>query len=166
MRALLFSLMLPVVTGLSACSKPAPRFLSYDGPDVTQIYVAKDRRRMYLLNGADVLASYDVGLGFTPEGHKAESGDGRTPEGLYFIDRRNPNSAYHLSIGISYPNAADRAAAEAAGVEPGGDIFIHGTAANGARGRDWTAGCIAVTDEEMEQIYAMVQDGTPIYITP
>jgi murein L,D-transpeptidase YafK len=166
MRALLLSIMLPAVAALSACSEPAPRFLSYDGPEVTQIHVAKDRRRMYLLNGTDVLASYDVGLGFAPEGHKAQSGDGRTPEGLYFIDRRNPNSAYHLSIGISYPNAVDRAAAAAAGVEPGGDIFIHGTAGNGGRGRDWTAGCIAVTDAEMEQIYAMVRDGTPIYISP
>lgn len=166
MRAILTALLLPLVAALSACSAPAPQLPRYDGPEVTQIHVAKDRRRMYLLNGTDVLARYDIGLGFAPQGHKNQSGDGRTPEGLYFIDRRNPNSAYHLSIGISYPNAADIAAAKAAGVDPGGDIFIHGTAQNGGRARDWTAGCIAVTDAEIEQIYAMVRDGTPVYISP
>lgn len=165
MRALMMSLMLPVVVALSSCGRPAPQILSYDGPAVTQIYVAKERRRMYLLNGADVLASYDVALGFSPQGHKAASGDGRTPEGLYVIDRRNPQSAYHLSLGISYPNAADRAAAAAVGVEPGGDIFIHGTANKDGGKRDWTAGCIAVTDAEMEHIFAMVPVGTPIYIS-
>jgi len=166
MRARLIALLLPMVAALSACSAPAPHMLRYDGPEVTQIHVAKDRRRMYLLNGTDIVASYDIGLGFAPQGHKSAAGDGRTPEGLYFIDRRNPNSAYHLSIGISYPNAADVAAARSAGVDPGGDIFIHGTARNRGRGRDWTAGCIAVTDDEMEQIYAMVREGTPIYISP
>lgn len=166
MRATLIVLMLPLVAALSACSEPAPRFLSYDGPEVTQIHIAKDQRRMHLISGTDVVASYDVGLGFNPDGHKAQSGDGRTPEGLYVIDRRNPQSEYHLSLGISYPNAADRAAAKAAGVDPGGDIFIHGTARNRGRGRDWTAGCIAVTDAEMEQIFAMVRTGTPIYISP
>ena len=165
MRATMFVLMLPVVAALSSCGKPAPRILSYDGPDVTQIYVAKERRRMYLLNGTDVLASYDVDLGFSPDGHKAQEGDGRTPEGLYLIDRRNPRSAFHLSLGISYPNAADRAAAAAAGVKPGGDIFIHGTADKDNGNDDWTAGCIAVTDAEMEQIFAMVTVGTPIYIS-
>lgn len=165
MRALMLSLMLPIMVALSSCAKPAPRILSYDGPEVTQIYVAKERRRMYLLNGRDVLASYDVDLGFAPEGHKTAEGDGRTPEGLYLIDRRNPRSAFHLSLGISYPNAADRAAAAAAGVNPGGDIFIHGTAKRDRGLPDWTAGCIAVSDAEMEQIFAMVPVGTPIYIS-
>lgn len=165
MRALILSLMLPLVVALSSCGRPAPQILSYDGPAVTQIYVAKERRKMYLISGTDVLASYDVGLGFSPDGHKAAEGDGRTPEGMYVIDRRNPRSAFHLSLGISYPNTADRAAAAAAGVKPGGDIFIHGTAGNGGRNRDWTAGCIAVTDEEMEHIFAMVPVGTPIYIS-
>jgi murein L,D-transpeptidase YafK len=119
-----------------------------------------------------VLESYDIDLGFSPEGHKQFEGDGRTPEGLYFIDRRNPNSAYHLSIGISYPNAADRAFAAAQGKSPGGDIFIHGgpqTPRDKARARqtrDWTWGCVALTDREMEEIYAMVRDGTPVWILP
>ncbi|MDG4813669.1 L,D-transpeptidase family protein, partial [Hydrogenovibrio sp. 3SP14C1] len=90
--------------------------------------------------------------------------------GRYLIDRRNPNSSYHLSIGVSYPNAEDTARALAVGMSPGSDIFIHGRGPEGnalaPRMRDWTAGCIAVTDKEMEDIYAMVQDGTPILITP
>jgi murein L,D-transpeptidase YafK len=167
MRAIFTGLFLLTAILVSGCTAAKdPKFLSYDGPEVTQIFVAKERRKMYLLNGTDVVASYVVDLGFQPSGHKAQSGDGRTPEGLYLIDRRNPNSAYHLSIGISYPNRADIAAAKALGVEPGGDIFIHGASRNKADGRDWTAGCIAVTDAEMEQIYAMVKDGTPIYIRP
>lgn len=119
---------------------------------------------MYLLHNDEVLASYDIQLGFAPEGHKVAKGDGRTPEGFYFIDRRNPNSSYHLSLGISYPNSRDVARARALGLHPGGDIFIHGENRKGPSRGDWTAGCIAVTDEEMEEIYAMVRNGTPIYI--
>ncbi|APZ52594.1 Ykud domain-containing protein [Salipiger abyssi] len=134
---------------------------------MTQIVVQKSQRRMFLLHNQEVLKAYDIGLGFSPEGHKQVEGDGRTPEGMYFIDRRNPNSNYHLSIGISYPNPADRAFAETLGKSPGGDIFIHGRPWKDRKGgRDWTAGCIAVTDREMEDIYAMVRNGTPIVITP
>lgn len=166
MRTILIALMLPLLAVLAGCAEAPPRLLSYDGPAVTQIYVSKERRALYLLNGQDVLKRYDVALGFAPRGHKRQSGDGRTPEGLYRIDRRNPESAYHLSIGISYPNAADRAAAKAAGVDPGGDIFIHGASKQPGDESDWTAGCIAVTDAEIEEIYAMVKDGTPIFISP
>ncbi|MFT5001499.1 MAG: murein L,D-transpeptidase YafK, partial [Planctomycetota bacterium] len=125
-------------------------------------------RKMYLLHGKEILKSYDVDLGFDPLGHKSTRGDGRTPEGSYFIDRRNPNSLYHLSIGISYPNAADIAHAKSLGESPGGDIFIHGgpTLIADKRKADWTAGCISVTNKEMRQIYAMVQDGTQIDILP
>jgi hypothetical protein len=105
--------------------------------------------------------------GFAPEGHKQFEGDGKTPEGEYIIDRRNPNSRFHLSIGISYPNAADRAFARSQGKSPGGDIFIHGRGKYpGSNRDDWTWGCIAVTDREMEDIYAMVRNGTPITIKP
>ena len=107
------------------------------------------------------------GLGFAPEGHKQFEGDGRTPEGTYIVDKRNPESTYHLSVGISYPNEADIAFAEAQGLSPGGDIFIHGGPRPGIDPtdvRDWTAGCIAVTDRQIEEIYAMVKDGTPIDI--
>ncbi len=163
MRATTLVLLLATLV-LSACG--SPKFRSYDGPEVTQIYVSKEKRRMYLLHDKDVLKAYDIDLGFAPEGHKTQRGDGRTPEGYYLIDRRNPRSQYHLSIGISYPNARDVQAARDAGVAPGSNIFIHGQSKKVGAGRDWTAGCIAVTDREMEDIYAMVRDGTPIYITP
>lgn len=149
---------------LAGCSQS--RFVSYDGPEVTRIEVHKSSRMMYLLNDRDVLEAYEIELGFAPEHHKQIEGDGRTPEGRYYIDRRNPNSAFYLSLGISYPNAADIAAAEALGESPGGDIFIHGTPRAFARQDDWTIGCIAVTNREMREIYAMVQDGTVIDIYP
>ncbi|MBN9886058.1 L,D-transpeptidase family protein [Salipiger abyssi] len=164
MRFLRLVLILALATTVTACSS---KFRSYNGPEVTQIVVQKSQRRMFLLHNQEVLKAYDIGLGFAPEGHKQIEGDGRTPEGMYFIDRRNPNSNYHLSIGISYPNPADRAFAETLGKSPGGDIFIHGRPWKDRKGgRDWTAGCIAVTDREMEDIYAMVRNGTPIVITP
>jgi len=149
---------------LTGCSS---KFRRYNGPEVTRVIVFKGQRKMHLLHNSETLRSFDFELGFAPNGHKAQEGDGRTPEGEYIIDRRNPNSSFHLSIGISYPNEADIARAQALGVKPGGDIFIHGQP-NGRRerGPDWTAGCIAVTNREMEDIYAMVKDGTPISIYP
>ena len=156
-----------VAATIAGCA-PRSKFLTYDGPEVTRIVVMKADRRMYLLHHDTVLESYDIELGFTAEGHKQFEGDGRTPEGRYFIDRRNPNSSFHLSLGISYPNAADRAFAQSMGKSPGGDIFIHGGPRPGIDrgGPDWTAGCIAVTDEEMEVIYSMVRTGTTIDIFP
>lgn len=122
---------------------------------------------MYLLHHDKVLEDYDIKLGFAPIGHKQIEGDGRTPEGIYLIDRRNPNSQFHLSLGISYPNDADRAYAKSIGKEPGGDIFIHGQKNPLKRDKgDWTWGCISVTNKQMEDIYAMVRDGTPIQINP
>ena len=147
----------------SACSS---KFKSYAGPKVTRIQVFKEQRVLQLLHNRQLLASHRFELGFSPEGHKAFEGDGRTPEGAYRIDRRNPNSRYHLSLGISYPNAADIAFARSMGRSPGGEIFIHGTPKLLAGQDDWTFGCIAVSDDEMEGIYAMVDDGTPIYIYP
>lgn len=141
------------------------RIRSYNGPEVTRIVVMKDRRKMYLLHNGRSLKSYDVALGFQPVGHKRQSGDGKTPEGTYRIDRRNPDSRFHLSLGISYPNRRDVAVARKLGVDPGGDIFIHGESPlNLARGPDWTWGCIAVKNPEMEEIYTMVRTGTPITI--
>ncbi|KPQ06900.1 MAG: L,D-transpeptidase catalytic domain [Rhodobacteraceae bacterium HLUCCA12] len=151
---------------LAACSS-APRFLHYDGPQVTQVRIHKTERLMELMHYDTVLRSYPVQLGGNPIGHKQHEGDRRTPEGEYIIDRRNPASAFHLSLGMSYPNADDIARAEEAGHDPGSDIFIHGRGPNVRRPRgDWTDGCIAVRDHEIEQIYAMVRDGTPISIYP
>lgn len=164
MRKSIVAVGLLAVLVLSGC---ASKFQTYSGPEVTHVLVQKSERRMHLLHNNDVLESYDIGLGFAPRGHKQIEGDGRTPEGQYWIDRRNPNSEFHLSIGISYPNAADRAHAAALGKSPGGDIFIHGKPRKYRRApQDWTAGCIAVTNREMEQIYAMVRDSTPITIRP
>lgn len=149
---------------LSGC---ASKFRSYSGPEVTRLRIYKTQRLLVLDGADDVLRTYPVGLGFAPEGHKQFEGDGRTPEGSYVIDRRNPNSLFHLSVGISYPNEADIAFAAAQGKSPGGDIFIHGGPRKGIdpmNKRDWTAGCISVTDRQIEEIYAMVRDGTPIDI--
>jgi len=161
-RGTLFGL---IAAGLSACAPS--KFRRYDGPEVTRIEVHKSARKMYLLNDKKVLKKYDIGLGAAPVGHKQFEGDGKTPEGVYYVDRRNPNSNFHLSVGISYPNPADRAFAQAQGKSPGGDIFIHGQAGKHTlrgRGRDWTDGCIAVTDREIEDVYAMVKLGTPVAI--
>tara|TARA_R110000850_G_scaffold140550_2_gene262015 strand:+ start:1120 stop:1524 length:405 start_codon:yes stop_codon:yes gene_type:complete len=132
---------------------------------VTGIVVNKGERRMYLLNDTRVLEDYRIKLGFAPEGHKQFEGDGKTPEGLYRIDRRNPNSRFHLSLGISYPNAQDRMVAAAMGKSPGGDIFIHGQRHPMRKDtEDWTWGCIAVSNDEIEKIYSMIEDGVPIAI--
>lgn len=149
------------LTGCAGNSK----FRSYNGPEVTRVIVQKGSRDMFLLHHRKLLKRYRVHLGFAPEGHKRFEGDGRTPEGHYLIDRRNPNSAFHLSIGVSYPNEADIAYASAMGLSPGGDIFIHGEPNAGTvPGSDWTAGCIAVANREIEDVYAMVRNGTPITI--
>jgi len=157
-------LAISLVLALNACSK----FQTYNGPQVTRVVVMKGDRKLYLLNGQNTLKSYDIDLGFAPKGAKQIKGDGRTPEGRYVIDRRNPNSAYYLSIGISYPNKEDIAYAKKTGQDPGGDIFIHGgpTLFRDKNKADWTAGCISVSNKEMRQIYAMVQDGTVIDIYP
>lgn len=151
---------------LASCGGEQGKFRTYKGPPVTSIVVDKSDRKMWLLNGNKVLEEYAIHLGGNPVGHKQFEGDNKTPEGQYRITHRNPNSAYHLSLGISYPNAQDRAYAEAQGKPPGGDIFIHGGPRRPVDKHDWTAGCIAVSDEEMEVIYAMVKPGTPIFIKP
>jgi len=147
---------------LSGC---ASKFRAYDGPEVTQVAVFKNSRRLYLFNRGTELRAYDIDLGFAPIGDKKVSGDGKTPEGDYVIDRRNPDSRFHLSIGIDYPNEKDIADAKTLGEDPGGDIFIHGLGTMISRRKpDWTWGCISVTNNEIEEIYAMVNDGTPISI--
>jgi murein L,D-transpeptidase YafK len=135
-----------------------------------RVEVEKGERLLHLLRGDDVIRSYKVSLGGAPAGHKQQQGDQKTPEGHYRIDGHNPNSRYFLSLHVSYPGPDDRAAAERRGVDPGGDIMIHGLPNGlGWLGRlfklvDWTAGCIAVTDPEIAEIYRAVPDGTPIDI--
>jgi murein L,D-transpeptidase YafK len=158
-------LALCLALALSGCSWS--KFRDYSGPEVTKIVVHKAERRMTLYSGQRPVARYGIALGRNPVGQKQMEGDGRTPEGHYIIDRRNPNSRFHLSLGISYPEVSQRKAAKEAGLSPGGDIFIHGEGRRRSTGmRDWTEGCIAVTNAEMEEIYAMVRVGTRITILP
>ncbi|MFZ5963640.1 L,D-transpeptidase family protein [Thalassococcus sp. BH17M4-6] len=162
----IFQVILAVVLAMSlaGCSS---KFKTYYGPEVTRVVVQKGERKMYLLHHGKVLKQYNIGLGFAPEGDKKIKGDGKTPEGDYVIDRRNPNSKFHLSLGISYPNEHDIAEALALGEDPGGDIFIHGKPRKYRDApRDWTWGCIAISDRQMERVYAMVKDGTPVSIRP
>ena len=127
---------------------------------------------MYLYQGDKVLKTYKVALGGKPEGPKTQQGDHKTPEGVYKINARNSKSLYHLSLHISYPNEQDRAQARKRGVKPGGDIMIHGLPDDYAylgalhRQHDWTEGCIAVTNAEIEEIWKLVPVGTPIEIKP
>lgn len=131
-----------------------------------RILVRKFLREMTLLRGDSVLRTYRIALGPNPVSHKEREGDGRTPEGIYRIDRRNPRSRYHLALHISYPNERDIARAAELGVAPGGDIMIHGLKDGQPREADWTQGCIAVTDQEMDEIWHLVDDGVPIEILP
>ncbi len=159
-RIAIFGLLSAALTGCGS------RLFRYSGPEVTRIIVFKKQRRMMLLHNRQALKTYRVSLGFAPVGDKKISGDGKTPEGHYYINRRNPESRFHLSLGINYPNAQDRAEAKALGHDPGGDIFIHGRGGLRNLLADWTWGCIAVTNKEMEEVYAMVRTGTPISIYP
>ncbi len=125
-----------------------------------------------MLNQGKVIKTYKVALGGDPVGPKTRQGDHKTPEGVYVLDSRNPHSQFYKSIHISYPSASERAAARQRGVSPGGEVFVHGLP-NGYRYvgaahrlRDWTDGCIAVTDQEMDEIWLAVPDGTPIEIRP
>ena len=137
------------------------------GPPVADmIVVFKASRRLVLYSHGQPIRDYDIGLGWAPAGDKEFEGDGRTPEGSYYINRRNPNSAFHLSLGISYPDPNQQAAAVADGRNPGGDIFIHGGAGKRRQRGDWTAGCIAVSDREIEEIWQMVPDGALVVIQP
>ena len=135
--------------------------------NVTSIVIKKSARRMYIFENQRLIKSYRIGLGSSPKGDKKVEGDGKTPEGLYYIDRKNPKSQYFLSLGISYPNNNDIAEAEALGKSPGGDIFIHGQDKKTHFFKpDWTAGCISLRNKEMSEIYQIVRVGTPILIHP
>lgn len=143
--------------------QPAPLTADY-------LIVDKSERLLVAYRNGDPIRIYrNIRFGDAPRGHKRFQGDERTPEGIYTIDRRNPQSRFHLSLGISYPNARDRAFAARYGRSPGGDIFIHGQP-TGYRGPplagDWTDGCIALTNEEIEELWRIVPVGTPIEIRP
>lgn len=141
-------------------------------PAIDSVLVEKTYKRLHLMSAGHVVRTYSVALGRYPEGHKMQEGDARTPEGRYLLDRRLERSGFHKAIRISYPNEDDRESARQRGVRPGGRIMIHGLA-NGWSARDlghprlnWTQGCIAVTNPEMDEIWELVELGTPIEIRP
>jgi tetratricopeptide (TPR) repeat protein len=139
---------------------------------VDKVLIEKKKRLLSLISGRETLKTYQVALGTDPVGPKEREGDFKTPEGTYTIESRNRGSAYHLSLRISYPNEKDKLHAKKLGISPGGDIMIHGLK-NGLSWvggihseMDWTEGCIAVTNEEIEEIARLVPDGTPVEIRP
>ncbi|MDB4918015.1 MAG: ErfK/YbiS/YcfS/YnhG family protein [Gemmatimonadetes bacterium] len=182
-RAMLHALLVSVFSANMIVAAPAP--MAGMAPHVVasaallppigladSIVVEKKAHVLTLFRDGKPMRSYLVALGGRPLGDKLSAGDKRTPEGVFYIDARQPNSRYHLALHISYPDAAHRARSIAAGVQPGGDIMIHGLpnglGAAGATHRvnDWTNGCVALTDEEIEQIWSAVPIGTPVEIKP
>ena len=141
-------------------------------PLADRVRVSKADRKLELLRSGEVLRTYRIALGLRPEGHKEFEGDFRTPEGVYHLSRRNPNSEYFLSIQIDYPNERDLARARKQGVRPGGAIMIHGQPNLPRKPRDyysnvdWTEGCIAVSNTDMVEIWLMTPPDTPIEIRP
>jgi murein L,D-transpeptidase YafK len=162
------------IIGIAATFLFAHRYWNALPKDATadRIIVEKAQRKLSIVRRGKVIKTYRVALGHNPVGPKEEEGDMKTPEGVYKIDSRNPNSDYHLALHISYPSEEDNARAAARGVNAGFDIMIHGLP-NGKgwigaahRQSDWTAGCIAVTDAEIEEIWRAVPDGTTVEVRP
>lgn len=152
---------------------PRPRQqpqIIYNGPIADKVLVEKAAHRLTLLRNGQAFATYQIALGRGGVGPKQREGDGLTPEGLYIIDGRNDRSAFHLSLHISYPNEADKLRATLGGYSPGGDIMIHALSNGmGWIGKqhlriDWTLGCIAVTNEEMDELWGAIPNGTVIEI--
>ena len=166
---------LTALPGMASMATAKATLIAFAPPilKVDKILVLKSARKLELIRDGIVLKIYPIALGANPIGPKRIAGDGKTPEGTYTIDARQPHSRYHLALHISYPNEADRASAAAADRDPGGDIEIHGLP--GWYGgplnpvhfdKDWTHGCISVGDRAIEEIYAAVEVGTPIEIRP
>jgi murein L,D-transpeptidase YafK len=140
-------------------------------PTASRVVVYKTERRLDLMRGNEVLRSFRVSLGLQPQGHKERVGDFRTPEGRYYLTRRNARSDFFLSIQVSYPNERDAKRAKANGWDPGGSIMIHGLPNRLKREpdyyeRDWTDGCIALSNSDMVEIWLLTHDNTPIDILP
>ena len=143
-----------------------------DFPIADRVIVEKQNRKLHLVKGGQKIRSFDIALGIEPVGDKEREGDHKTPEGLYSLDIRHPDSDFFLAIHISYPNPEDRASARRKGYDPGGAIMIHGQpnaptfSAAYYRTQDWTNGCIAVSNSDMIDIWLMTERGTPIEILP
>jgi len=181
-------LVIPPLLAIAACASPAPKVAERPSPQpslareatrimpqraFTQVdYLLVDKSERLMIGyagGQPVRVWRGLQFGDQPQGHKQFQGDERTPEGRYVIEGRNPGSAFHLSLKVSYPNAADRAFAAQYGRSPGGDIFLHGQPNGLSSGRmpgDWTDGCIALSNAEIEELWRIVPDGTVIEIRP
>lgn len=163
MKALLLTILVLLVPGIIQAG---------DFPVADLVVIDKDARQLHLLQRGEIFRTFKIALGIRPVGDKKREGDFRTPEGRYILDRRNPDSDFFLSIHISYPNSQDRREAAALGVEPGGAIMIHGQPNVPTRSeafyrtRDWTNGCIAVSNSDMIDIWLMTGENTPIEIRP
>ena len=166
----LYRLVITVILAVAFCFAPHPSSAAV--PKADKVLVLKSKRVMNLLRKGKVLKSYRIALGQKPLGRKVCTGDQRTPEGRYVVDSRKADSKFYLALHISYPNEGDVRKAEQLGMLPGGDIMIHGLPDGYDdvdqlhRITDWTDGCIAVTNREMEEIWMLVPDGTPIEIMP
>lgn len=170
-RAVLSVVALAVAFGTAVpLSAPVARADPLHGVKADRIVVKKAERRLYLLRDDGVIASYPVALGPNPVGPKVFEGDGRTPEGAYVIESRNAGSSFYRALKISYPSAEDRQLARRYRIPAGGLIMIHGQPNTPRRGhnpdRDWTEGCIAVRNHEMDEIWRAVDVGTPVEIHP
>jgi len=172
-RPLIWALLVLLAGAIISIWAPAeaqpPRLLP-SSQRADRVLIEKAERRLTLYRGGQVLKIYPIVLGFAPAGDKAREGDGRTPEGVYRIDRRNRQSSFYLSLGIDYPRPDQRAAARREGRHPGGDIFIHGQphrrSGVPAIPYDWTAGCAALSNEQIAEIWARVAIGTRVEIVP
>jgi murein L,D-transpeptidase YafK len=175
-----FTIIALLLVGIADISTPKGWPLNQEAPTkpagtnqiANRIVVMKSARTMTLEGNEHVLKTYKVALGGEPVGAKERQGDHKTPEGEYVVDAKNAQSQFYLALHLSYPNATDRARARKVGVSPGGDVEIHGLGKKygwiGAhhRLRDWTDGCVAVTNEEIEEIFKMVPVGTPVELKP
>ena len=131
------------------------------------LMILKKKRGLALYRNSKIIKAYRIRLGSSPKGQKEKEGDGKTPEGRYYITHKNPNSNFYLSLGINFPNQSDKKRALKKGLNPGSDIFIHGLGKKNVFLHyffDWTEGCIAVTNNEIEEIYNLVEPGTVLYI--
>jgi len=161
-------LLIPILTAHAG----SDNLVLVSGTQADYVLVKKASKELTLFSGSRRIKTYKIALGKNPVGHKVMEGDKRTPEGSYFIDARNENSKYHLALHISYPDAIDAMKAQSLGSSPGGSIMIHGTGEEYEwMGKlhasiNWTDGCIAVTNKEIEEIWKLVPDGTLIEIMP
>ena len=165
-----FITVIALAAALLASEDRSPPPMAPEGARADTILIDKTARRLQLLQEDEVIFETEIALGFDPVGQKREEGDGRTPEGVYKIDRRNEQSKYYLSLGLNYPTKPQRAAAAGEGRDPGGDIFIHGqpnlTPGALTLPGDWTNGCIAVSNAAMRTIWRRVAMGTKVVVTP